>query len=53
MSEIPAATSCLGVRGHSMSPLIQNGYILAVDYSQNDRILLNGKIVIVWHKDEV
>jgi len=34
-----------------MGPLIQDGYILAVDYSQNDQIQLNGKIVIAWHKD--
>jgi SOS-response transcriptional repressor LexA len=47
----PATTSCLRVRGNSMSPLIQDGYILGVDYSQSDQILLNGKIVIAWHKD--
>ena len=47
----PATTSCLRVRGNSMSPLIQDGYILAVDYSQSDQMLLNGKIVIAWHKD--
>jgi SOS-response transcriptional repressor LexA len=47
----PATTSCLRVRGNSMGPLIQDGYILAVDYSQNDQIQLNGKIVIAWHKD--
>ena len=33
----PAATSCLRVRGNSMSPLIQDGCILAVDSSQNDQ----------------
>jgi len=47
----PATTSCLRVRGNSMSPLIQDGYILGVDYSQSDQIQLNGKIVIAWHKD--
>jgi SOS-response transcriptional repressor LexA len=47
----PATTSCLPVRGNSMGPLIQDGYILAVDYSQSDQMLLNGKIVIAWHKD--
>jgi len=47
----PATTSCLRVRGNSMSPLIQDGYILGVDYSQSDQMLLNGKIVIAWHKD--
>ncbi len=34
-----------------MSPLIYNGYILAVDSSQNDRSKLDGKFVIAWHKD--
>jgi SOS-response transcriptional repressor LexA len=48
----PATTSCLRVRGNSMSPLIQDGYIVAVDSSQNDQIHLNGKIVIAWHKDK-
>jgi SOS-response transcriptional repressor LexA len=42
----PATTSCLRVRGDSMSPLIQDGCILAVDSSQNDQTQLNGKIVI-------
>jgi len=48
----PATTSCLRVRGNSMSPLIQDGCILAVDSSQNDQTQLNGKIVIAWHKDK-
>jgi SOS-response transcriptional repressor LexA len=48
----PAATTCLRVRGNSMAPLIQDGYILAVDSLQNDRTALNGKIVIAWHKDK-
>jgi SOS-response transcriptional repressor LexA len=47
----PATTPCLLVRGNSMSPLIQDGYIVAVDSSQNDQMQLNGKIVIAWHKD--
>jgi SOS-response transcriptional repressor LexA len=47
----PAAMSCVRVRGDSMSPLIDNGYILAVDSSQTDRSKLDGKIVIAWHKD--
>jgi len=47
----PAATTCVRVQGNSMSPLINNGYILAVDTSQNDRGKLDGKIVIAWHKD--
>jgi len=47
----PAHTSCLRVRGNSMAPLIQDGYVVAVDSSQIDRNGLNGKIVIAWHKD--
>ena len=47
----PASTNCLRVRGDSMNPLIYNGYIVAVDSSQNDRAKLDGKIVIAWHKD--
>jgi SOS-response transcriptional repressor LexA len=48
----PSATSCLRVRGHSMAPLIADCYIVAADSSQNDHALLDGKIVIAWHKDK-
>ena len=48
----PASTSCLRVRGNSMSPLIRDGYILAVDSSQTEIAKLNGKIVIAWHRDK-
>jgi hypothetical protein len=34
-----------------MTPLIGDGYILAVDSSQTDPFELNGKIVIAWQKD--
>jgi phage repressor protein C with HTH and peptisase S24 domain len=47
----PDTTTCLRVQGDSMSPVIGDGYILAVDSSQNDSADLNGKIVIAWHKD--
>jgi phage repressor protein C with HTH and peptisase S24 domain len=47
----PATTSCLPVRGNSMAPLIQDGYIVALDSLQNDQIQMNGKIVVAWHKD--
>jgi len=47
----PATTTCLRVRGNSMSPLINDGYILAVDSSQTEPSQLNDKIVIAWHKD--
>jgi SOS-response transcriptional repressor LexA len=48
----PSATSCLRVRGHSMSPLIADGYVVAVDSSQHDHAQLDGKVVIAWHKDK-
>ncbi len=47
----PAYTSCLRVRGSSMAPMIQDGYVVAVDSSQIDMNGLDGKIVIAWHKD--
>ena len=47
----PPATTCLWVRGKSMMPLIDDGYILVVDSSQVDSAKLNGKVVIAWHRD--
>lgn len=47
----PASTVCLRVRGHSMEPLIYDGYILAVDYSRRNHADLDGTIVIAWHRD--
>lgn len=47
----PASTSCLRVKGMSMSPLIHDGDILAVDYSEVSHAELDGKIVAAWHKD--
>lgn len=48
----PSATSCLQVRGKSMTPLIPDGCIVAVDSSQNDHMTLDGKIVVAWHKNK-
>jgi SOS-response transcriptional repressor LexA len=48
----PSTTSCLRVRGNSMSPLIHDGYILVVDFSQSNVGDLNGKIVIASHQDK-
>ncbi|PYX74947.1 MAG: hypothetical protein DMG72_08860 [Acidobacteria bacterium] len=48
----PAYTTCLRVKGHSMGPLIHDGYIVAVDYSQTDRSELDGKLVVVWNEDK-
>ena len=46
----PEHTLCLQVRGDSMMPTLQNGYIVAVDSRQTDRTKLYGQIVIMWHK---
>jgi SOS-response transcriptional repressor LexA len=48
----PASTSCLRVKGMSMSPLIHDGDILAVDYSGASHAELDGKVVVAWHKDK-
>src|SRR6266478_8295587 len=48
----PSTTSCVRVCGNSMSPLIHDDYILAVDSSQTEISELNGKIVIAWHRDQ-
>jgi phage repressor protein C with HTH and peptisase S24 domain len=47
----PSYTSCLRVRGNSMAPLLQDGFVVAVDSSETDMGRLDGKIVIAWHKD--
>jgi SOS-response transcriptional repressor LexA len=47
----PAHTSCLRVRGNSMAPLIQDGYLVAADSSVTNMNDLDGKIVIAWHRD--
>jgi SOS-response transcriptional repressor LexA len=46
----PADTNCLRVRGDSMSPLINNEDIVAVDCAQTDPKNLSGKIVVTWHE---
>ena len=48
----PSSTSCLRVRGESMSPAIGDDYIVAVDSAQIDPGQLDGKIVVAWHKDK-
>src|SRR5579862_492284 len=47
----PASTFCLRVTGDSMRPLINDGYILAVDSSQTRSSELIDKVVIAWNKD--
>jgi hypothetical protein len=39
------------VCGSSMAPLIQDGFVVAVDSSDTDVSKLHGKVVIAWHKD--
>jgi SOS-response transcriptional repressor LexA len=46
----PSTTSCLRVRGSSMSPMIDDGDIVVVDASQTVGRELNGKIIVAWHK---
>jgi SOS-response transcriptional repressor LexA/DNA-binding XRE family transcriptional regulator len=48
----PAYTSCLRVRGRSMMPLLHDGYIIAVDKSQNNRRKLYGQIVVAAHREQ-
>jgi SOS-response transcriptional repressor LexA len=47
----PASTFCMRVTGDSMRPLINDGYILAVDSSQTRPSELNDRVVITWNKD--
>ena len=34
-----------------MSPVIENGDMVAVDYSETDPATLSGKIVVAWHRE--
>jgi len=47
----PVSTVCLRVKGDSMSPLILDGYIVAVDTSATENDDLVGQIVIAWHRE--
>jgi transcriptional regulator with XRE-family HTH domain len=46
----PAKTISLRVKGHSMSPLILDGYLIAVDTSKISREKLHGQIVVASSK---
>jgi SOS-response transcriptional repressor LexA/DNA-binding XRE family transcriptional regulator len=48
----PARTISLRVKGNSMSPLILDGYIIAVDTSEVSRDDLVGQIVVARHTEE-
>ncbi len=47
----PAETTCLRVRGDSMSPVIHDADVVAVDRSVTDPNELSGKIVVTWHRE--
>jgi SOS-response transcriptional repressor LexA len=47
----PADTTCLRVRGASMSPLINDDDIVAVDRSATNPSELSGKIVVTWQRE--
>ena len=47
----PVQTNCLRVKGTSMSPLINDGDVVAVDGSQTNPEELNRKIVVAWHRE--
>ena len=47
----PAQTNCLRVKGTSMSPLINDGDIVAVDSSQTNPKELHRKIIVAWHRE--
>ncbi|MGA7918322.1 MAG: XRE family transcriptional regulator [Candidatus Acidiferrales bacterium] len=46
----PSSTSCLRVRGSSMSPAINDGDIVAVDCSEVEVSTLNDKVVVAWNR---
>ena len=48
----PPSTVCLRVKGDSMSPLILDGYIIAVDTSATENDDLVGQIIVAWHKEK-
>jgi transcriptional regulator with XRE-family HTH domain len=48
----PGNTVSLRVKGNSMSPLILDGYIIAVDLSAAPREELVGQIVVAWNERE-
>lgn len=48
----PGKTVSLQVKGNSMSPLILDGYIIAVDMADVPREELLGQIVVAWNEPE-
>lgn len=48
----PESTVCLRVKGNSMSPLILDGYIIAIDTSDIENDKLVGDIVVAAHSEK-
>jgi transcriptional regulator with XRE-family HTH domain len=48
----PASTISLRVKGNSMSPLILDGYLIAVDTSETAHDKMLGQIVVAWNREE-
>ena len=48
----PKSTVCLRVKGDSMSPLILDGYIIAIDTRDVDHDKLVGQIVVAWNAEK-
>ncbi|HXB99248.1 MAG TPA: S24 family peptidase [Terriglobales bacterium] len=48
----PESTLCLRVKGNSMSPLILDGYIIAIDTSSVENDKLVGQIVVASHREK-
>ena len=48
----PSSTICMRVKGNSMSPLILDGYIIAVDTSEVRHDMLIGHIVVAEHSEK-
>src|SRR5882672_1749059 len=48
----PSRTISLRVKGNSMSPLILDGYVIAVDTSDASRDNLVGQIVVAWNGEK-
>jgi hypothetical protein len=48
----PKSTICLRIKGNSMSPLILDDYIIAVDTLEVHRDKLVGQIVVAWNAEK-
>lgn len=52
MVKHPGATTCVRVSGRSMYPVLDDGYIVAIDTAQRDPDRLVEKMVAAQHRDE-